>query len=151
MNMRNALLISGLLLLPGAALAQVGPSPTAGGEYRGPEQPRAAVPDTQTAITLDEIRARNATLGQKKRVKKDVARPATVQEVVAGKQVFDTAGQPIALIEKIEADGAVLRSGLSAVKVPLDGFGVNKTGLLLNMTKAQFEALVASVSTTPRT
>jgi hypothetical protein len=51
-------------------------------------------------------------------------------------------------VEKVEGAEAVLRSGTAVVKVPLEGFGINKKGLLLNLTKPQFDQMVASLAAT---
>jgi hypothetical protein len=77
---------------------------------------------------------------------KDQARPAKPTEIIAGSIVKDSTGQQLGTIEGVEADGAILASGTGKVKVPLEAFGFNKSGLLLGVTKAQFDELVASAN-----
>lgn len=71
------------------------------------------------------------------------ARPATAAEIVAGSAVSDSTGVAIGTIESVGADGAVVASGTTRVRVPLDAFGINRHGLLLGITKAQFDDAAA--------
>jgi hypothetical protein len=54
----------------------------------------------------------------------------------------------MALVEKIDPDGAVLYNGAATVKVPLEAFGMNKKGLLLGMSKDQFDKMVEGAQAT---
>jgi hypothetical protein len=71
------------------------------------------------------------------------ARAAQPGEVTVGKPVNDTTGQLMGLVERIEPDGALVYNGAAIVKVPIDSFGVNRKGLLLQMTKDEFDRMVA--------
>jgi hypothetical protein len=71
------------------------------------------------------------------------SRPAKASELVAGAPVNDKTGAPMAKIAEVDADGVVVSIGMAKVKVPAQAFGHNKAGLLLDMTKAQFEQVVA--------
>jgi hypothetical protein len=75
------------------------------------------------------------------------ARPAKLDELSTGATVNDKTGVAIAKIEKVEPDGVVVAVGTEKVKVPADAFGHNNSGLLLDMTKAQFEQVVAQSNT----
>jgi len=150
--MRYALAMAGLLLLvPTATLAQQS-APEGAAPDTGPSLKPSMEPNLSTdAVSLENVRNNIQKDRTKSRAARAAAaRPANPTDIIAGKPVHDTAGQLLAIVEKIEADGAVVRSGASVVKVPLDGFGVNKKGLLLNMTKPQFEALVAGATATPQ-
>jgi len=81
---------------------------------------------------------KNAALGRH--------RSAKPEEVKKGQPLNDSRGQLMGLIEAVEPDGAVVYNGRSMVKVPIDAFGVNRKGLLLNLTKAQFDEMVASAN-----
>lgn len=83
----------------------------------------------------DKIRAQSKGLGP--------SRPAKAAELTAGATVNDNTGTAMAKIESVDSDGVVVSIGLAKVKVPADAFGHNKAGLLLDMTKAQFEQVVA--------
>ena len=75
------------------------------------------------------------------------ARAARKDELTVGAVVNDKTGAPMAKIEKIDADGVVVSMGTAKVKVPAQAFGHNKAGLLLDMTTAQFEQVVAQAKT----
>jgi hypothetical protein len=75
--------------------------------------------------------------------KSERARPAKPEELIAGATVNDKTGAALAKIEQVDADGVVVSTGLAKVKVPKEAFGHNKAGLLLDMTKAQFEQVIA--------
>jgi hypothetical protein len=63
--------------------------------------------------------------------------------LIAGAMVSDNSGAEIAKIETVEPDGVVVATATGKVKIPADAFGHNKAGLLLGMSKAQFEQVVA--------
>jgi len=71
------------------------------------------------------------------------SRPATRAELTPGAVVNDKTGAAMATIEQVDADGVIVSAGTAKVKVPAEAFGHNKAGLLLDMTKAQFEQVVA--------
>lgn len=75
-------------------------------------------------------------------VKKGKARPATAAEITAGSALRDTDGKFIGNVDSVDADGAVVVSGLSKVKVPLVAFGKDDAGLMLGITSAKFQELV---------
>ena len=70
------------------------------------------------------------------------SRPAKASELAAGAAVNDKTGVVIARIDQIDTDGVVVSNATGKVKVPADAFGYNKAGVLLDMTKAQFEQIV---------
>jgi hypothetical protein len=72
--------------------------------------------------------------------------PASPADIVAGLQVSDTNGVLIGTVDSVGADGAVILYGSQRARIPLHAFGKNKNGLLLGITKAQFEAAVASAT-----
>jgi hypothetical protein len=74
------------------------------------------------------------------------SRPAKPSELVVGSAVNDKAGQLIAKIDQIDPDGVIVSAGAAKVKIPVDAFGHNKRGLLLDMTKAQFDQIVAKAN-----
>jgi hypothetical protein len=74
------------------------------------------------------------------------SRPAKASELSAGASVNDNRGVAIAKIEEVDADGVIVSNGNLKVKVPVDAFGHNRAGLLLDMTKADFEKIVAKAN-----
>ena len=75
--------------------------------------------------------------------------PARLADIVAQAIISDSGGQPVGTIETVEADGAIVTTAAGKVKVPLDAFGKNRKGLLIGMTKEDFDALVAKANATP--
>ena len=86
----------------------------------------------------DKIRAQSNSLGPSRLARKD--------ELTVGAIINDKSGIAIAKVEQVDVDGVVVSMGTAKVKVPAEAFGHNKAGLLLDMTKAQFEQVVASAN-----
>jgi hypothetical protein len=82
----------------------------------------------------DQIRAKSMNNGP--------SRPARLSELSVGATIHDNTGLAMAKIESVDPDGVVVSMGAAKVKVSADAFGHNKGGLLLDMTKAQFEQVV---------
>jgi hypothetical protein len=74
------------------------------------------------------------------------ARPAKASELVVGSAVNDKTGVAMAKIDQVDRDGIVVSTPTGKVKIPSDAFGHNKRGLLLDMTKAQFDQIVAKAN-----
>ena len=85
----------------------------------------------------------------KSAAKLGTARPAKPDELIAGATVNDKSGLRIATIDQVEKDGIVLSDGGTKVKVPADAFGHNNAGLLLDMTKPQFDEIVRQAHSAP--
>ena len=75
--------------------------------------------------------------------KKSAAVPATTADLKAGAALRDKDGVAIGTIDSVEADGAVVNTGQTKIKVPLVAFGKDNQGLLLGITAAHFNELVA--------
>jgi hypothetical protein len=74
------------------------------------------------------------------------ARPAKPNELTAGAPVNDKTGVAMATIAQVDPDGVIVSTPTGKVKIPSDAFGHNKSGLLLDMTKAQFEQVVTKAN-----
>ena len=74
------------------------------------------------------------------------SRPAKASELLVGSAVSDKTGVAMAKIDQVDPDGVVVSAATGKVKIPADAFGHNKRGLLLDMTKAQFEQVVAKAN-----
>lgn len=70
--------------------------------------------------------------------------PAKPQDVTVGAEVRDSKGVVIGTIESVSMASAVVAATGGKVEVPLEAFGKNNKGLLVGMTKAQFDAAVAA-------
>ena len=71
---------------------------------------------------------------------------ATAADISAGATVRAKDGLQIATIERLEADGAVVRAGNRLAKLPVDAFGKDDNGLLINVTAAEFQTAIAAAS-----
>jgi hypothetical protein len=74
------------------------------------------------------------------------ARPAASGELTAGATVNDNSGVAIATVDEVDPDGVVVSTAAGKVKIPADAFGHNKAGLLLDMTKRDFDNIVAQAN-----
>jgi len=74
------------------------------------------------------------------------SRPAKASELSAGATVNDKTGLAIAKIDQVAPDGVVVSTPTGKVKIPTDAFGHNKRGLLLDMTKSDFDQIVAKAN-----
>jgi hypothetical protein len=70
-------------------------------------------------------------------------RPATAADVVTGAALRDIDGKPVGKITAVSADGATLDTGKTKVKLPLDVFGVDKSGLMIAITAQKLDDLIA--------
>ena len=77
------------------------------------------------------------------------AMPAKPADIVATALVFDMSGQNVGKIETVDPDGAVVATAAGKVKVPLQAFGKNRNGLLIGLSKKDFEAMVAKANASP--
>ena len=69
---------------------------------------------------------------------------ATPADVRTGVVVLDPQGGVVGTVEQVEADGAVVSTGTVRAKMPVESFGKNDRGLVISMTRAEFEAAVAA-------
>lgn len=136
--------------VPAFAQGQVGGTPPApSGE--GTDNPYAAPRNNDAGDSLDlspAAQARKAVRDARNRpaAKQGKRVPAEAADVVAGRDVRDRKGQGIGLVESVEPDGAVVATELGRVKVPLEAFGKDGKGLMLDLIKADFDKLVAEAT-----
>ena len=138
-----------VLALASAASAQEGggppPAPTG-----GPRSQDVAAANRQVDSDYNTLAGRGVEVVDKSRddsrKKNALAAPATAADLTAGASVRDVSGTPIATIERLEADGAVVRSGDRLAKLPLDAFGKDSAGLMLGIPAAEFQAAIADTS-----
>lgn len=73
------------------------------------------------------------------------ARPAKPSDLVVGAAVRDSEGAPIGSIERVDADGVqILTAEGKHAKIAAEGFGKDRNGLLIAMTRADFDKAVAA-------
>jgi hypothetical protein len=152
-----AALIGGALWA-GTAAAQppAGPGPGFPGGVPGTSDPYARPSDMNAndkAIPSREEQIREGTQAANDRraaeAARGAARPAKPDEVKVGEAVSDRNGKALGTIEAVDAGGAVVATAAGKAKVPLDAFGKNRKGLLLGVSKAEFDSLVAKANAAP--
>lgn len=72
--------------------------------------------------------------------------PAKPEEVIAGAELRDPRGAVVGRIESVSVGSAVVVTAVGKVELPLDAFGMNNKGLLISMSKADFEKAVAEAN-----
>jgi hypothetical protein len=82
--------------------------------------------------------------------KRDRAVAATAADIVAGAEVRDSKGVPVGKVQSVDAEGVIVATSASPIRVPLEAFGKNSKGLLLGITKAEFDTLVANATAQPQ-
>lgn len=154
--LRLATIAASAAVIGGSALAQDSPPRGAPAGTPGGEVPPRGATEGVTGNTpsigdqVDQMRRHiNGEREPAPAARRDRARAATAAEVVAGAAVNDSAGLQLGTIESVEAEGAVIATAVGRALVPLDAFGHNSRGLLLQTTKAQFESQVARANATP--
>ena len=75
--------------------------------------------------------------------KRSAAVAATAADIKVGSALRDIKGVPIGTVSQVDADGVIVATRTTKIKVPLIGFGKDDQGLLLNLTAARFNELVA--------
>jgi hypothetical protein len=72
---------------------------------------------------------------------------ATAADVHAGALVHDQSGALVGTVETTDAGGAVVTTGTARARLQLSSFGRNDQGLVIGLTRAQFEAAAAAAAT----
>jgi hypothetical protein len=150
--MRKSLLLLGIgaALFPAAGLAQMsgnapsGPAPDIRNSDLGAHD-TFSTPDLHDQVMAERQRELSEKL-QAMAGTPGPSRPAKSSELSVGAAVNDKTGLAMAKIDEVDPDGVVVSMGTRKVKIPVDAFGHNKRGLLLDMTKAQFEQVVAKAN-----
>lgn len=142
--LKLAAIAAGLTLGAGAAQAQAtgstGPgNPVLVGSVGAPE---LKGPD-DTASNIDKAIREGS---RAERPKSARAVPAKPEDVAAGSEVRDSKGAVLGKVESVSMSAAVVAGTGGKVEVPLEAFGKNNKGLLLALTKAQFDAMVAEAN-----
>jgi hypothetical protein len=139
--MRSFLVLLGgaAALLPAAAIGQDRPLDIRNTDLGSHDS--FSTPDLHDQILKQRERERSDQIHDQAN-RPGPSRPAKASELLAGATVNDKTGLAMAKIDSVDKDGIILSMGTAKVKVPAEAFGHNKAGLLLDMTKAQFEQLV---------
>ena len=137
--------IAALTLGAGVAHAQAGGNTGPGNPVLvgSTDSPELRGPD-DTARNIEKARdvaARNAN-----RPKSSRAVPARPEDVTVGSEIRDSKGAVLGRVESVNMSAAVVAGAAGKVEVPLESFGKNNKGLLLALTKAEFDTMVADAN-----
>ena len=73
--------------------------------------------------------------------------PAAATDIVPGSPLRDIKGEPIARVDAVDAEGVIVVTGATKVRLPVNAFGKDGLGLLLGITADKFRALVVKATT----
>ena len=134
--------VAAALTFAGAAHAQSG-------------NPAPAPAPSMPATPAPEFRGPDDRATDFNRLREDVSRrtagptrsldpiPASPEDVTTGSDVRDSRGVVIGTIQSVSMAFAVVATPNGKVEVELASFGKNYKGLLINMSKSKFDAIVA--------
>ncbi|PXA98617.1 hypothetical protein DMC47_07305 [Nostoc sp. 3335mG] len=131
------------LCCAGSAYAQGTPPPAASpaGGVGGGGPPEFRGPD-ERVLDLNRM---NDDVNRRTPGKTNSSRPvpARPEDVIQGSEVRDSKGVVIASVEKVGNGFAVLASPGGRIEVEFASLAVNHKGLLINMPKSKFDAILA--------
>lgn len=132
MNSKTLFLATALAIVPAAAaFAQ----PAATTPPAAPEAAQPAASAETAAPAAAAAPADNAPTAA-----------ATQADIKAGVEVFDNAGVAVGTVQSVTATGAVVASGKLRAEVPTASFAKNAKGLVIGISKAEFEAAVSKAA-----
>jgi len=132
-----------MMLGTGVAHAQSGQGPGNPVLVGSVGAPELKGPD-DTASNIDK--AVRESREEAAKAKPSRAVPAKPGDVTAGSEVRDSKGAVLGKVESASMSAAVVATEAGKVEVPLEAFGKNNKGLLLAMTKVDFDKLVAGAN-----
>lgn len=68
---------------------------------------------------------------------------AAASDIIVGSEVRDTSGALVGRIETVNAADAVVSTGSVKARLPFSSFGKDADGLVISLTRAEFEAAAA--------
>ena len=138
---------AGLLAVGSSAGAQavVGPVPSGPAPGSGDSARMSADSREMNAAINERLGSANLSKQPDQRKSgKPSAVPATASDIKVGSPLRDVNGVAIGTIVALDGDQAVVDTGQTKIKVPLVAFGKDDRGLLLGITAARFNELVAN-------
>ena len=76
---------------------------------------------------------------------------ATEADFKKGATVYDSTGAVVGKVESVNSSAVTVKSGKVRAAIPLSSFGKGDSGLVLGMTKADFEAAASTAATKTKT
>lgn len=106
-------------------------------DFSGAEKNKVAEAERDKALA--DAKAPKAPRGSR-------AVPATPDDVTTGSEIRDSKGVVLGRVDSVSMSAAVVAAEGGKVEIPLEAFGKNNKGLLLAMTKAEFDTAVAAAN-----
>lgn len=132
----SALLVG---LLASSATAQGGPAPGTGNSTQITNTNREQNAGYNRVVSKLDSQAKEQPAGLKGK-----AVAAKAEDLKAGSPLRDKNGVPLGTVSAIDAEGVIVDTGTTKIRVPAEAFGKDDAGLLLGISKAQFAELIAS-------
>ncbi len=117
-------------------------------QTQSPATSQPETTETQASTTTQTTTETQQTTSESPATDKPAAAPtdqvtkATADDIKAGASVYDQTGALVGKVVSVDKDGAIVNTGKARAKVPLSGFGKNDKGLVISVTKADFDAQV---------
>ena len=148
--LKLAVLAASLTLGAGLAQAQAPSAPPSGPPNAGLSVENPQVRNGGDTYDRDMMRARDEAVARERANGRSNSSgggvPAKPEDIVVGAEVRDPKGVLIGTIESVSMAAAVVVTPGGKVEVPLEAFGKNRKGLLLPMSKADFDKAVAEAN-----
>ena len=138
-----AALAAGLMLGAGTAHAQSAQGPGMPVLVGSVDAPELKGPDDSAARMDKALRESRLEAEKTKASRAVLAKPA---DIIAGSDVRDNKDVVLGKIESVSMAAAVVATEAGKVEVPIEAFGKNNKGLLLALTKADFDKMVAGAN-----
>jgi hypothetical protein len=137
MRVQHVVMASMVLVMSAGAMAQPMPSAAPAVPLDRPEQ---RAPDDRYE-EMDRLRDRVAVREGAVRSKSPV--PASPKDVKEGIEVHDSKGEVLGMVEQVGDGYAIVSGDAGRVEVEFKSFSKNYKGLMINMRKAKFDAMVS--------
>ena len=136
--------LSAFAISVGAAHAQVAPDSGGGLTQNSQVRNGGDTADRDAQRARDEAVSNDRHDGKNKSNARTV--PAQPDDVVVGADVRDPKGLVVGRVESVSMSAAVVVTEVGKVEVPLEAFGKNAKGLMIGMSKSDFDKIVAEAT-----
>lgn len=152
--LKLAAMVVGAMIATGTAHAQQGTGGQGAGAPAGPgyTAENNTVRNGGDTADADAERARQQGIDSARKREREGPSssnrsvPAKPEEVTVGAEVRDPKGAVVGSVDSVSMGAAVIATPGGKVEVPLEAFGKNKQGLLIPMSKSDFDKAVADAN-----
>jgi len=144
--LKLALGVSAAGMSAGVAHAQTAPDSGGGLTQNAQVRNGGDTADRDIQRARDEAVASERRGGNKPSGNKNSAHAASPDDVLVGAEIRDPKGVVVGHVESVSMSAAVVVTEAGKVEVPLEAFGKNAKGLMISMSKADFDKIVADAN-----